>query len=250
MKQRVIGAFFVILYAVFMIISPYKFYVSLVYLLGVGMISELSNFTGLKDSKTPIVVIFSILFFVGIYISHLSFLLPTAAIIFLFGYFIIIEGKVPNKFLAIAGFFVYLLIGVIAIGKLSKGYFVLLLSIVWSVDTFAYLVGKYFGKRKLIPEISPKKTVEGAIGGAIGGVVVSLIIGKYLGIFEVSLLTAFSLFVLTIISQIGDLIESYIKRVFGVKDSGTIIPGHGGLLDRLDSSIAVAPFLVVFGGLQ
>jgi phosphatidate cytidylyltransferase len=235
-----------------MVASPYRFYVSLVYLPGVGMVSELCNFTGLKNSKTSVIVIFSILFFAGVHVhaSSLSFLLPTAAMIFLFGYFVIIEGKVPDRFLSIAGFFIYLLIGTVAIGKLSKSYFVLLLSIVWSVDTFAYLVGKYFGKRKLIPEISPKKTVEGAIGGVAGGVIVSSIIGEYLGIFEVSLLTAFSLFVLTLISQIGDLIESYIKRVFGIKDSGTIIPGHGGLLDRLDSSISVAPFLVVFGGLQ
>ncbi|GAB6076842.1 phosphatidate cytidylyltransferase [Desulfurobacterium crinifex] len=250
MRERIIGAILVVLYAIFMVVSPYNFYVSLVYLLGVGMVSELCNFTGLRDSKTSVIIIFSILFFVGVHVSHLSFLLPTAAMIFLFGYFVIIEGKVPDRFLAIAGFFIYLLIGTVAIGKLSKSYFVLLLSIVWSVDTFAYLVGKYFGKRKLIPEISPKKTVEGAIGGAVGGVIVSSIIGEYLGIFEVSLLTAFSLFVLTLISQIGDLVESYIKRIFGIKDSGTIIPGHGGLLDRLDSSISVAPFLVVFGGLQ
>ena len=250
MRERIIGAILVVLYAIFMVASPYNFYVSLVYLLGVGMVSELCNFTGLKNSKTSVIVIFSILFFAGVHVSSLSFLLPTAAMIFLFGYFVIIEGKVPDRFLSIAGFFIYLLIGTVAIGKLSKSYFVLLLSIVWSVDTFAYLVGKYFGKRKLIPEISPKKTVEGAIGGAVGGVIVSSIIGEYLDIFEVSLLTAFSLFVLTLISQIGDLIESYIKRIFGIKDSGTIIPGHGGLLDRLDSSISVAPFLVVFGGLQ
>jgi phosphatidate cytidylyltransferase len=132
----------------------------------------------------------------------------------------------------------------------SKELFILLLSIVWSVDTSAYLVGKYFGKHKLIPEISPKKTVEGAVGGTVGGVITGSLIGNHLGIFESSLLTLFILATLTVVSQIGDLLESFIKRLFGVKDSGSLIPGHGGLLDRLDSSLAVAPFLVIVGGLQ
>ena len=91
MRERIIGATLVVLYAIFMVASPYNFYVSLVYLLGVGMVSELCNFTGLKNSKTSVIVIFSILFFAGVHVSSLSFLLPTAAMIFLFGYFVTIE---------------------------------------------------------------------------------------------------------------------------------------------------------------
>jgi len=248
MRERILGAILVVLYASFMVASPKSFYISLVYLLGVGMVSELCEFTSFKGNKTAVIVIFSILFFIGVHLKAFNFILPTATVVFLFSYFVIIEGKVPERFLGITGFFVYLLIGIVAIAKLPKPYFLLLLSIVWSTDTFAYLVGKYFGKKKLIPEISPKKTVAGAIGGSIGGVIISLIIGSHLGVLEISFFYVFILFVLTFISQIGDLIESYIKRVFDVKDSGHIIPGHGGVLDRLDSSIAVAPFLLALGG--
>ena len=250
MRERLIGALLVVTYAVTMVLAPKDFYISLVYLLGVGMVAELFSISGMEDAKTPAAVIFSILYFVGIHMPNLSFLIPSAGILFLFSYFILIEGKVPEKFLVTAGFFIYLSMGVIAIGKLSKEYFILLLSIVWSVDTFAYLVGKYFGKHKLIPEISPKKTVEGAVGGTVGGVIAGSLIGNYLGVTDFSLITIFILASLTAISQIGDLLESFLKRVFGVKDSGHLIPGHGGLLDRLDSSIAVALFLVFFGGLQ
>jgi len=250
MRERVLGAALVVLYASFMVVSPKEFFISLVYLLGVGMVSELCEFSSLKRNKTAVIVIFSILFFIGVHLSSFDLILPTTAFIFLFSYFIMIEGKIPDKFLGIAGFFVYLLIGVVAIAKLSKPYFLLLLSIVWSTDTFAYLVGKYFGKKKLVPEISPKKTVAGAIGGSTGGVITSLIIGNYLGILELSFFYTFILLILTFISQIGDLIESYIKRTFEVKDSGSIIPGHGGVLDRLDSSLAVAPFLLVLGGIS
>ena len=250
MRERLIGALLVVTYALTMVIAPKDFYISLVYLLGIGMVAELFKLSRMESAKTAAAVIFSILYFAGIHIPHISFLIPSAGILFLFSYFLIIEKRVPEKFLVTAGFFIYLSMGVIAIGKLSKELFILLLSIVWSVDTSAYLVGKYFGKHKLIPEISPKKTVEGAVGGTVGGVITGSLIGNHLGIFESSLLTLFILATLTVVSQIGYLLESFIKRLFGVKDSGSLIPGHGGLLDRLDSSLAVAPFLVIVGGLQ
>ena len=126
----------------------------------------------------------------------------------------------------------------------------LLISIVWSTDTFAYLVGKYFGRRKLIPSVSPKKTIEGSIGGSVAGTLVSYPIAVKLSLFPAGFLTLLLLFLLTVVSQIGDLFESSLKRVFGVKDSGNIIPGHGGILDRIDSTLAVAPVLFVLGGVS
>ena len=250
MRERLLGALLVVTYAFTMVLAPKNFYISLVYLLGIGMVAELFTMSRMESAKTSAVVIFSILYFAGIHIPHVSFLIPSAGILFLFGYFILVEGKVPESFLITAGFFIYLTVGVISIGKLSKEFFILLLSIVWSVDTFAYLVGKYFGRHKLNPEISPKKTVEGAIGGSLGGVITGSLIGNHLGVIDFSLTTLFILASLAVISQIGDLLESFIKRAFGFKDSGNLIPGHGGLLDRLDSSLAVAPFLVIIGGLQ
>ena len=120
----------------------------------------------------------------------------------------------------------------------------------WICDTFAYFTGMLFGKRKLIPEISPKKTVEGAIGGVIftvvGFALYALIWNNIYPDNKLSYLTLciYGL-VLSIASQFGDLIASSIKRQYNVKDYGSIFPGHGGVLDRFDGVLVVAPFLYV-----
>jgi len=112
-------------------------------------------------------------------------------------------------------------------------------------DTFALFSGKLFGKHKLCPDISPKKTVEGAIGGIIMGVIITLlfsiltneIFGVNLGILRA---VCFAL-ILSIFSEFGDLTASMIKRAYSVKDFGNLLPGHGGLLDRIDSIIFIMP---------
>ena len=120
---------------------------------------------------------------------------------------------------------------------------------VWSVDVFAYIFGKKFGKIKLAPEISPNKTYEGAIFGTIGGSFVSIGLYKLLVLNGQNSLSIVSFFILSLIiiilAQLGDLSESYIKRQCGVKDSGSIIPGHGGLFDRFDSFLLVSPFIFI-----
>ena len=120
---------------------------------------------------------------------------------------------------------------------------------VWAVDSFAYFFGKKFGKIKLAPEISPGKTYEGAILGSIGGLFVSIIIYKLFtthtnnGFSMVSFII-FSLIVI-IVAQLSDLSESFIKRQCNVKDSGNVLPGHGGLMDRFDSLLLVAPLICI-----
>ncbi len=116
-------------------------------------------------------------------------------------------------------------------------------------DTAAYLVGSLMGKRKLIPSVSPNKTVEGAIGGLVGGLCGGLISWSWLGggvlnlgVFELSLLGI----MLAAVAQGGDLLESKLKRLTYADDSGSFLPGHGGLLDRMDSYLLAAPLLYYF----
>ena len=129
----------------------------------------------------------------------------------------------------------------------GRQWILLLLFVVFSCDTGAYYVGHRWGRHKLWPAVSPGKTIEGAIGGLLSSVVVSLVVGTLLPIdvATVGFLLALG-FVLALVGQVGDLMESMLKRVSQVKDAGGILPGHGGLLDRLDSLIFAFP--VVYYG--
>lgn len=126
--------------------------------------------------------------------------------------------------------------------------FLLVFIAAWVTDTFAYFTGILFGKHKLIPRISPKKTVEGAVGGIVFCILSFWVYGLVLAnCFDVRVnmpvLPALG-FVMSIISQIGDLIASAIKRCYGIKDYGNIFPGHGGVLDRFDSIMISSMFLL------
>lgn len=117
----------------------------------------------------------------------------------------------------------------------------LMLVIVMSGDTAAYYVGSSLGKHKLYPVVSPNKSIEGAIGGLFGSLLGTFVV-KFTFFPELTIVDCLvTALVLGILGQLGDLFESLLKRSFGVKDSGVIIPGHGGILDRLDSILFAAP---------
>lgn len=117
--------------------------------------------------------------------------------------------------------------------------------LIWVNDSAAYFVGKNFGKQKLFPSISPKKTVEGFLGGLFFACISSYFIAIYANALSFTSWLIMAI-IISVFGTIGDLIESKFKRQAGVKDSGVIMPGHGGLLDRLDSIIFVAPFVYLF----
>jgi phosphatidate cytidylyltransferase len=120
--------------------------------------------------------------------------------------------------------------------------------LIWTNDSFAYIVGKSIGRTKLFERISPKKTIEGFVGGVVFSVIASYLISKYY--IQIADGKMFIWIIIALIvgffGTIGDLIESKFKRFAGVKDSGKIMPGHGGVLDRLDSVIFVAPIVFLF----
>ena len=131
-------------------------------------------------------------------------------------------------------------------GQISAGAAYLWLAFVgtWASDTFAYFVGTYLGKHKLCPAISPGKTIEGAIGGMVGSILVIILLGK---LFNLPVHHSAIMGILVgIVAPIGDLVESAMKRFAGVKDSGNILPGHGGILDRFDSILFAVPAIYYY----
>ena len=130
-------------------------------------------------------------------------------------------------------------------------YYILLPFVVaWLSDAFALFAGMAFGKHKLAPELSPKKTVEGAVGGVAGSVAATLIYGFVMSACFGAAAVRYGLLILyallgAVVAQFGDLAFSYIKRQYDIKDYGTIFPGHGGVLDRFDSVIFCAPLLEI-----
>ena len=120
------------------------------------------------------------------------------------------------------------------------------LALVWAADSGAYFAGRRYGKRKLAPRISPNKTVEGAVGGLLAALVVALVLAPFAGasLGQLPLVAVVTLFAAAF-SVVGDLFESLLKRHVGAKDSGDLIPGHGGILDRIDGVLAALPVFAV-----
>lgn len=131
----------------------------------------------------------------------------------------------------------------VSCGRLNGDGFTLiaLLLVVWLVDMGAYFAGTYFGSRKLNQSLSPNKTWEGAVGGMVLGLLSCLLFDLYLGWLPLAKLESW--IGIALLATLGDLFESAIKRVANQKDSGDLLPGHGGLLDRLDSLLLAAPFV-------
>ncbi len=159
------------------------------------------------------------------------------------------EGTLKDLSLAFAGL-TYVLCGfghLFLLTTLNDGraWLLFLLAAIFGTDTGAYYTGKTLGRHKLIPKVSPGKTWEGAIGGTLLGMCLSGVVGHFFKLGAPALILILAFF-LSVVGQFGDLLESLIKRGLGVKDSGAILPGHGGILDRTDALIFAAPFLYWF----
>ena len=190
--------------------------------------------------------------FVAVYASILFCIL-----MLLFASAVFSRGAIPVEKVCIAftscAFVVTGFICLIMLRDMEIGKYVFLLAFLgpWMTDTFAYFTGFFFGKHKLIPDVSPKKTIEGSIGGTVFCIGFCALYGYLVRNYlyaDLPPVYAFAILglIVALVAQVGDLIFSLIKRKYGIKDYGFIFPGHGGILDRFDSIIATAPLLLIF----
>lgn len=255
MKQRIITAVFALVVFIPFVLYGKLPFVLFMYVLATIGLTELLNMYNIK--KYSFLYFCSILFLwlillpsSKIKISTYSFSKYEVIILFtmlLLSYTVLVKNKFTFDHVAFillstlyVGFGFYFL----TVARMDGlNYLLFVLFIIWATDTGAYFAGRYFGNRKLWPDISPNKTIEGAIGGiliaCLVGIVFQLVHPFNQSFLVVLIITIF----VSIIGQIGDLVASAYKRHYEVKDSGNLLPGHGGILDRMDSLIFVLPFL-------
>ena len=270
MKQRVLtGTLIFVLTVLLIIFSGYIVYPITLSLLSLIAVFELLRVMGVEKKlfvALPAYILSAAFPMIAYFVksdAFLLYLLALAAAMFVYmlllmGYGVFSRGKVP--FAKIAEIFTSVTYVTVAFSSLSLmryldekvGIFVIALVFIvsWACDTGAYFVGMLFGKHKLIPEISPKKTVEGAVGGVVIATLAYLLFGFVLDSFIPDLKVNYLFLgiagvLLSIASQLGDLVASLIKREYGVKDYGDLFPGHGGILDRFDSTISVSTLLMI-----
>lgn len=260
MKQRIITA--VIAAAVFLPIVVYGNlpFVLLMFLMGTVGLYELLKMNKLSITSFPSVISFIMLWILLIPAANVDLLqsihmtkghLIGIGVLFLLIY--TVTSK--NRFTFDSAGFV--LISVIYVGmgfyyltetreEVGLVYVFFVLFTLWATDSGAYFVGRSFGKNKLWPEISPNKTIEGAVGGIVCALLVALLFSFFTDIDASIVKLLIMSVIIAIFGQLGDLVQSAFKRHYGVKDSGAILPGHGGILDRSDSWIFVFPILHLF----
>ena len=270
MKDRTISSIVILAIALALVVfSKYIVYPLGLVALAIVVMFEMLRVLGVH--KTPAIAIpayaLAASFPLGAYFvkpeTAIAFLLALAGSMFIYllwimGISVFSKGKIP--FSCISEVFVAVVYLTVSITSLSLlRYFneasgvwmvVLVFVISWVSDTAAFAVGSLIGKHKLIPEISPKKTVEGAMGGIVFAALCCVIYGYGLDLIFANasvnyLVLALCGTILSVVSQLGDLVASLIKREHGVKDYGTILPGHGGLMDRFDSVLAVSTILLI-----
>ncbi len=245
MKQRVISALIALAVCIPIVIignNVFKYGVLVIGLLGVREIMKIS-----LDKNVPLFIKYLCYLFTAfiILIDHSKLYMALNLIILIFCTSVILINKKEYNItncLLIIGVIVLLGIGFNGFIEVRKDImvFIYLFIISISTDTYAYLGGRYIGNKKLIPNVSPNKTWEGSITGSIFGTLIAslfyyLKVDNTLSVFWIISITLF----LTIIGQIGDLFFSAIKRHYKIKDFSNIMPGHGGILDRLDSILFI-----------
>ncbi|MGD6775342.1 MULTISPECIES: phosphatidate cytidylyltransferase [Bacillaceae] len=255
MKQRIITA--VIAAAVFLPIVIYGKlpFVAFIYFLATVGLFEAMRMKRMSMASVPGVLSLFLLWFLmipsnmfeadSLILTKMDFILLIALL--LLSYTVLSKNRFTFDdvgFLLISTIYVGLgFYYFIEIRELALAFVFFALFVIWTTDSGAYFIGKSMGKTKLWPEISPNKTVEGSLGGVICAIVLALIFHFVVDFDHSLFITIIIASLLSIFGQIGDLVESALKRHYKIKDSGSILPGHGGILDRFDSLLFVLPLL-------
>ena len=260
MKTRIItaavGISFVVLLMIFGEMIPILFAIAIAL---ANTIASMEFLTAKKLHKNPLIMVTTMLFSMAmplLSITDFWYIPLYLYTLCMFLYMMILREEFPLKDIAfgfsgafvISGGFSFMSRLVVSSGGWPSFFFVMAVVAPWCADSAAYFVGSFMGKTKLCPSISPKKTVEGAVGGVFGSIICTFLAGvifQFLVYRNVSM-NYFSLLLVgifcAIVSVLGDLIFSVIKRDCGIKDYGSTMPGHGGMLDRVDSVLFCVPF--------
>lgn len=254
MKQRVISSFFGIIILVLVLLGNQQIFDIVVTLISSMAIYEVVSAIGLKDHKsmTALAVLMPVVLLIFTYISFEYIFAIVFAFIALFMLLMLFNHKRYSfsntaLFIAVSVLLSISFLHVAMVRRLGNENLDVLVVLIgcWITDTCAYFSGYFFGKHKLAPEISPKKTIEGSVGGVLGVILILVAYAHVAGnIMNVSVNTYSAILVglvSGILSQCGDLCASIIKREHDIKDFGNIMPGHGGVMDRFDSLLFVAP---------
>lgn len=248
---RAISGVFYISIIVFAMFASREWFLVLFFLLGLITIYEFQKLVKLKSYISYL--LFALLMF---FLSYRDFDTDGIYLFALLSIFVnlillkdlLFERKIPmfadKKYVTLIFYLISGFVFLTLIPRRIEGDWIVigLFILIWANDSFAYLIGKNFGKHKLLERISPKKTVEGLIGGFAGSVLAGFLIFHYTRSLNLQSWLIMSVAV-SVFGTIGDLIQSKFKRQAGVKDSGSLMPGHGGIYDRLDSVIYISPLI-------
>ncbi|MEL6812911.1 MAG: phosphatidate cytidylyltransferase [Bacteroidota bacterium] len=256
MKELIVRSISGLLYIsiiIFAMFASREWFIALFFLLGLFTIYEYQKIVHLKSY-----ISYPILAVLMYFLSYEVFDQNAVYLYAIIGIFVnlfllkemLSERKIPlfenKKYIALLFYLIsgFVFLTLIPLRKDGATIVIGMFVLIWSNDSCAYLVGKNFGKRKLLERVSPKKTIEGFLGGFAGSLLAGFIIFNYTQTLTLGVWMAMAVTV-SFLGTCGDLIQSKFKRQAGVKDSGTLMPGHGGMYDRLDSIIYTSPFVYV-----
>lgn len=246
-KRTITAVIGIIIFALILTQGGYLLKTAL-FVLSLGMLWEIRN--SLKnieiDLSFPLLALFNMILFLAISVYD-KLALGLLSILFILIIVFVLLDKVKLVDLGLYSLVIaYIPFSIFQLAHLDHTiwmYWIWILA--FGTDTFAYLTGMLFGKHKLIPKLSPKKSIEGALGGILGALVLSWAYFQYVNV-NYNLTLVLLTLMASVVSQFGDLFASKIKRITGIKDYGKILPGHGGFLDRFDSSIPVIALISIF----